>query len=283
MHIVFLLLLVSGMAITNATKKTYNSRSGGKGSFTFNTVFTLAAMTFFVVTAKHPLDFSLRLVPYSLAFALSYGSTIMFLFKAIQCGPLPLTSLASSYSLVIPTLYALVFLKEPASASLFIGIAFLLISLFLINARKSDTPISLQWIIYAFLAFLGNGICSTVQKIQQMHFEGGNKNEFMIMALIVVFLFLLIISLIKEKEVMVPCLKVGWYWMIFCGAANGMINFFSMTLVNMMPASVLYPLISAGGIITNSLVSRFIYKEKMSRQQYIGVLMGIISVVFLNL
>ena len=71
--------------------------------------------------------------------------------------------------------------------------------------------------------------------------------------------------------------------MICCGAANGMINFFSMTLVNMMPASVLYPLISAGGIITNSIVSRFIYKEKMSKQQYIGVLMGIISVVFLNL
>ena len=283
MEIALLLLLVCGMAITNATKKSYNTRSAGKGSFTFNTVFTLAATLFFLVTAKHPLSFSLKLVPYSLAFALAYGTTIMCTFKAIQCGPLPLTSLATSYSLVIPTFYGLLFLKEPAGIWLYIGIAFLLISLFLINAKKSDTPISMKWALYAIFAFIGNGACSTVQKIQQMHFDGANKNEFMIMALIVVFIFLSLIALTKEKEDIRPCLKVGIGWMVICGATNGLINLLSITLVNMLTASLLYPMISAGGIIANSVISRFVYKEKMSRMQYAGVFMGIISVIFLNL
>ena len=50
-----------------------------------------------------------------------------------------------------------------------------------------------------------------------------------------------------------------------------------------MAASLMFPLISAGGIILTYIVSRFAYKEKLSLNQNIGVVLGVAAVIFLNL
>jgi len=71
--------------------------------------------------------------------------------------------------------------------------------------------------------------------------------------------------------------------MALCGLANGIVNLFTMILSNTMPASVMFPLISGGGIILSTIVSIVLYKEKLNTYQFIGLLMGIASVVFLNL
>jgi multidrug transporter EmrE-like cation transporter len=72
--------------------------------------------------------------------------------------------------------------------------------------------------------------------------------------------------------------------MMLCGAANGAVNLFVILLsTNKMNPSLMFPLISAGGIVITSLVSIFVYKEKLSLLQYIGVVMGIGAIVFMNL
>jgi drug/metabolite transporter (DMT)-like permease len=131
--------------------------------------------------------------------------------------------------------------------------------------------------------FVANGGCTVIQKIQQIAFVGEYKNEFMILALAFVVAFLLILTLVKEHKDIKLYAKCGWHAGLACGVANGAVNLFVLMLTNMTSVSLMFPLISAGGVIVTYLVSRFLYKEKLTRAQFIGFIIGTISVVFLNL
>ena len=64
---------------------------------------------------------------------------------------------------------------------------------------------------------------------------------------------------------------------------NGVVNLFVMILSGIMPVSIMFPMVSAGGIIVTYLVSRFYYKEKLTKMQFAGFLTGLASIVFLNI
>jgi multidrug transporter EmrE-like cation transporter len=45
----------------------------------------------------------------------------------------------------------------------------------------------------------------------------------------------------------------------------------------------MYPVISAGGTIAISLTSLFIYREKLTKQQLVGLGLGVLAIIALNL
>ena len=49
-----------------------------------------------------------------------------------------------------------------------------------------------------------------------------------------------------------------------------------------MPVSLMFPLVSAGGLIITYAVSKFLYKETLSKTQFIGFVFGLAAVIFLN-
>lgn len=75
----------------------------------------------------------------------------------------------------------------------------------------------------------------------------------------------------------------GWYLSLGCGALNAMVNLFVMILTGLMNVSLMFPLMSVGGIVVTFIVSKVFYKEKLSTAQHIGFLLGIGAIVFLNL
>ena len=270
------------MSAQNITKKMFTQKNGGKGVYFFGLMASFAAMLFFVVISSG-FEWNSGLILYAVLFAVSYATTTVFGVAAIACGSLSITSLITSYSLMIPTLYGLIFLKDPISVGLILGIALLLISLFLVNHKEESSPFNMKWVVYVFLAFAGSGMCSLVQKLQQVEFNGGYKNEFMILSLALVVLFLSVFVFAKEQNEIKTTFKAGWYIALGFGAANGMVNLLVMILSNMMPVSLMFPLISAGGIIITYLISKFLYKEQLTKKQFIGFLIGLASVVFLNI
>ena len=229
------------------------------------------------------LEWNPAIIPYSVAFAIFFGMAIVFGTFAVSCGPLSFTALVTSYSLILPTFFGLFFLKESLRFSLIPGLILLFLSIYLINRKNETIPVTPRWILYAVLLFIGNGSCSAVQKLQQSVFKGEYKNEFMFLALVLVFTALLILTLLREREELLPCLKCGWWMGLGYGVVNGLCNFLTIVLANRLPASLMFPTISAGGVVATFFVSTLFYKEKLSRQQIIGFAIGAVSVVLLNL
>lgn len=275
--------VVIGLSLQHITKKAYNQKINGKGVISFSALSSGIAALFFIFQIKFPFQFDSALIPYAIIFGLGFGSCVVCSILAILNGSLSLTSLITSYSLIIPTLYGIIFLEEETSKFLIIGLILLFISLFLINFVKGDTKISFKWLIYVTVAFIGNGVCSTAQKVQQEDFGGKFKAEFMSVSLIIVVCVLLVYALFTEKKDIKTSIKKGFLPVIVCGLANGIVNLFVMILSVRMKASVMFPLISAGSIILTYLISRIYYKEKLNKLQNAGFILGVTSVVFLNL
>lgn len=291
MNTILLISVIAGVSLQSIFKKAFNNKING-GAFIFSALSSLFAGLMFFIMGIGNFNFEKGMIIYSVLFALSYASGLIFSILAITHGSLALTSLFISYSLIIPTFWGIIFLNEPIGKTLIWGILLLCISIALVNLKKSNikniaseekTKFSFKWGLYVFLAFLGNGMCSTVQKLEQEAFNGAGKNEFMLLALGIVFVSMFLVSLRTEKEIIGPCVKSGFLLMALCGLSNGIVNLFVMILSNTMPASVMFPIISAGGIIATAIVSVFFYKEKLNIYQVAGLVLGVISVVLLNM
>ena len=169
------ILLILGIILATAThrvaSKTYTNKVRG-GAFTFSIFNIGAALIIFAVFGGFSFDFPPSLWVYAIAFSAVYLIAAVCVLLAITEGSLALTSLVVAYSPIIPTVYGLIFLNETASLTLFLGIIFLAVSLFLINLKKDtgEVKITFKWIIFVVLGFVGDGVKSTMLKTQHISF-----------------------------------------------------------------------------------------------------------------
>ena len=220
----------------------------------------------------------------AIGFAVTYMIACVGLHYAILTGPLSITTLFSSYSLLIPTLYGLLVCNERITLNLLFGILLLLLSVFFVYRETGEEKkITGRWLFWSILAFVGNGGCSVLQKVQQDFSGGLYGNEFMVVALTVSLIGMFIFALAVERTDIRKNLKKGIATYTVCGISNAIVNFLVLYLVNHLPSSVMFPVITAGGIVITTLISILCYHEKLSSFQYIGIIFGVGSVVFLNL
>ena len=258
----------------------------------------LAAACFFAGSCLFQgFSFEWGALPYSLLFALAVTTCHITSVVALGCGSLALTSLISSYSLMFPTLYGFVRFKDPVYVSQLIGIVLLLVSLYMTNMVKKETPVTAQdkaeqnekkrnfgkWLIMAVLMAVSNGMCTIVQKEEQVAFDGAYKNEFMLVALLSSCVVLLVIGMIKERRDLKSVLKLGALPAVLTGAANGATNLLVMIVTATIATSIFFPVISGGGMVLAYIISVTLFKEKFTTMQKVGILLGIASLVFLNL
>lgn len=135
MQYLTLIITIVIMSSQNILIKQYNVKSRNRNSFLFSAVSSLFAMLFFMISSGSDLRFTLQFVPYSIGFAAAYALALVGQNLAIASDPLSISSLVNSYSLIIPTLYGILFLKESLKPTAYVGIALLLISLYFINIR----------------------------------------------------------------------------------------------------------------------------------------------------
>lgn len=284
-----MLYLLSATLLNGATpalRKLFNKSS----VLLFSAISTFGACIFFVFSAKFKIDFSSALLPYSMLFAITYATNTYFSLLALKMGNLMITGLVFSFSLLIPTFFGLVAYNEESGITFWLGLLLLCASLLLINfkpsvqkEKKQNKKLNIKYLVALIIGCVTNGCCSTIQTAEQKAFSGRYKSEFMIVALLLASIALFVLSLVNEREHYTGDCKQAISLGSFYGISNGMLNLFVMFSVNSFPASIVFPIIGAGGIVINSVIAVFFFKEKYTHLQYLGMLLGICSVVFLNL
>lgn len=284
MQYLVLVFLIFTMTLASVFRQRYTDRCKG-GTFFFNCIVALLAMLVFLAVNRD-WNYSIKLLPYSAGFAAAYVSASIFMLLAIRYGSFGKTSLIISFSLLIPTLYGLLFLDEALNATKIVGLVLLVISLILTNYEKDSSRVTVRWVVFVILAFVGNGMCSTVQKMEQVAFSDGvGKDLFMIVAFAISAVAMLVCSLTvpSERAGISQSVKKGWLPAILCGIATGLTNYLATWLNPRIPASILFPVLSAGGIVLGFLYSTLLLKEKFGRRQTVGFAVGTVSIVLLNL
>lgn len=281
MNLFYLTSIVLGLSLQGVMRKVYDNKVNG-GLYFFNMLSALTSLLFFVITSGG-MNFESEVLVYSFLFAVSYCTHLVFSLLAIKWGSLSFTSLMISFSLIMPTMYGVIFLNENVGKGFYLGLLFLIVSLIMITGKSEKVPITLKWIIAAIFTLVTNGMCTIIQKIQQVKFVGAYKNEFMIYALVIVMVCMVGLSMIKEHNKIIYYAKKGYIPALLCGIFYALVNLYVMILSGRMNTSVMFPLISAGGIVVTYLISKFVFKEDLSKKQFWGLILGICSVIFLNI
>ena len=293
----FLLIVTVFLSMSQSIFKKEFTKRCSSGIFSFTALACLSALPVFLLTLDG-FVLSWRLIAYSLGFSVAYLLASVLGTLALRYGSFATTTLIFSYSTLIPTVYGIVALGEVPTTMMYIGFVLLVFSLFLTNYQKDkkaqETTLAKErrhsdtflWFVFLLLSFLGNGMCSTVQKIASADplLGEGQTAAFMVVALTVNTVVMAIVSLVAEKpKVIKQALSRTWLIAVLSGLLNGLLNFLVIYLNGRLPASVLFPVISGGGVVLTFLYAIAVYRERFKLWQTVGFVLGIASIICLNL
>ena len=290
MDILFLVLYVGMNSSQFIFSSLYNRRQKNADPYLCTLLIGATVLAFYAVYGQFKFSYDDTTLLYGLLFGGAYCVGYIFQIKALKVGSVSLTSLLLSYSLLVPILFGVFYYQDSVGVLFWVGLALLLVALFLVNFNPSEkkTPSAdkknkLLWLLFAMLSFCGNAACIICATMQQKLTGGGHRFEFMTYAMALVIVVNLVLTLINNKKtgVTLPSLKRGWWCAVILGLLNGATNLCYMILAarNNIPVSLLNCFNSGGSLLLTFILARVIFKEKLRPMQLVGFLIGVVSVV----
>ena len=255
-------------------------------SILYNCLQLTSVFVFWCVLYLFDFSFDVRVLPYSLLFATCFTVCNIGIITALRNGPMTLTSLFNSLSLIVTTVWGFVFWDDEVTMKVLLGLVLVVVSIFLClyTGKKEEKKISLKWIIFTLMAFFGNAGCSIVQRTQQIHFDGQYKYMLMTFATFLSALVCLMIYLCGDKTQSKDILKNSWYFPVTAGSCNVVLNLFVMFLAtSSLSPSFIYPVIGVGGLMVVTIFSLFVFREKLKWRQWFGIFFGAAATVLLSI
>lgn len=265
----------------------FNRRNEGKKDTSAFYNFLLMASVFVCWSVYYAFDFGFnaKVLPYSLLFAFCYTLCNLGIINALKNGPSTLTSLFVSLSMLLTTIWGFIFWGDKVTVPVAIGLCLVVVSMSLcLYTGKEDKKISLKWLLFVVLAFLGNAGCSIVQRTQQMQFDGEYAGMLMAFATLFSCVVCCLIWLKSNKSDSKTMLKGSWHFPVVAGAANMLLNYFVilLALTNLSP-SLIYPVIGVGSLAVVIMFSLFAFKEKLKWWQWLGLGIGAVATLLLSI
>lgn len=296
MSIPLTLILSLAAALGGSIAKKYYTDKGPtglSGGFVFNAVGCLSAAVILLCWGGFGAS-SVFTIVLGVAFGAVTALQGITNIAALQVGPMSYTSVIISFSTLISSLSGVMFFDESLGWAQIVGMVLMLASFVL--AAKSDVDekkANLKWLFLCLIAFVATGGIGVMQKVHQSSEYRDELNAFLIIAFVSsAVLCAFFAALMKrresrfadEKEKGKNGKRQVWLLlgiMIASGACVAVNNKFNLYLSGVMDSAVFFPIVNGGGLVLTTLAAVLLFKEKLSTKQWIGVVLGIASVVFL--
>lgn len=220
--------------------------------------------------------------------SLGVGFVITFLFSGISTkkNGMAVTSLANNLSLVIPVLFGLFFMSQSNNLSITItaGLILAFVAIYLFNpaVNKNENKGSYWALIAVFVCY---GLTNTTFSYlnASLSFQVGGTISFMLMALVgsIVASFIVLNYQLFTNQLVINKQS------ILAAIPLGLPNFFSFYFLlkaldfYKSELAIVLPVYNIGVIAATALVAWVFFKEKLSKNQLIGLLIGITSIILL--
>ena len=240
-------------------------------------------------------DFSLNDVLNSewLYHAMIIGTLFIIVFNFYAFGTqkvgIAVTTVANKMSLIIPVCAALILYPNEEFTSLK-GIAFILalVGIYLSSTKAGKLSFDKKYLWLIILVFVGQGISDAIfNDFAQSFKEVLEKESYLF------FMTLFIIASISGMLMLLGKSFKGRNSLklksIFWGVIFGIPNFFSLLFFLRalsdpnLNSSIVFPLVSMGVIVSSSFMGMLVFKEKLSGNNWIGILLSICAIYIFSL
>lgn len=224
-----------------------------------------------------------------------YGAVFLgFLFIAVfnlmaftaQRNGLSVASVAGKMSVIIPVIFGIYAYNESLGFQKIFGIILALFGVYLTSIKsKSSLKIGRSlWL--PFLLFIGSGVIDTsIKYIETTHVP---KNGIPIFSASIFGIAALIGSVILAYKVITKTFQFN-IKNVFGGAILGVINYYSIFFLlkalqfEGLESSTVFTVNNVAIVMASTLVGLFLFKEKISKKNWFGILLAIISILLVTL
>ena len=234
-------------------------------------------------------------VPYILAlcYAVCTLASQLCLMKAVELGSVSISSLFYSCGFIIPTLWGNIYYDEGINLPHILGFLLIISSFFLSTTKSEKVKFNWKWLLAALGGTLFSGLVGVIQKLFTNNYSQYSLDYFLYTAFVFILLIngalLVFLSIIqhknffkKEKESSANAsTKKIILFTILLGVCIGLANKVNTYLSGVFPSIISFPVINGGAILTTSLFSWLIFKEKLTLKQWIGIFIGLTGIILL--
>jgi drug/metabolite transporter (DMT)-like permease len=231
-------------------------------------------------------DFSLNYILKSdwLYHSMYIGALFIIIFNfyafGIQKAGVAVTTVANRMSLIIPVCAALILYPEENTFTLIKGIAFFLAltGIYLSSTKAGKLSFDKKYLWLIILVFVGQGISDSIfNDFVQKFPNEGNYLFFMVLFFMASISGILILSgrSIRTRS---PLQLKSIFWGVIFGIPNFFSLIFLLKALGSISSSIVFPLVGMGVVISSSLIGLLLFQEKLTRSNWIGILLSICAI-----
>lgn len=210
-------------------------------------------------------------------------SGIFFFFSflyyqiSVKKNGVALSGTFSKLGILIPMIFSIFLWQEYPSTIQWVGISLSLLSILIVNLSfQSVKKFSFNKTI--FLLFVFGGLAEFSNKIYQKYALNDYKAIFLLGIFLSAFLISFFYTKNQKEEYKLKELLTGFA----VGIPNLFSSYFLILVLEKLPASIVFPIFSAGTIVFINIGSYFIFKENMSHKNKFAILLVIIALLLIN-
>lgn len=205
---------------------------------------------------------------------------------AMQGAAMVLVSMFEMAGLLVPCITGSFLFSEPLTTTHILGLLGCIFSAFLLTGgeKQKKSALSAKAWLLLLACLLSNGGIMLTQKVFAVSLPDGNVAAFHFWA----FLFSGLFSAVLYKQAgrmrSAPAkisLRLGLYGVVL-SAAMLVISMLSTLASEVIPAVVLFSMSNGGGLLLCTLISAFVYKEKITFKMVAGLLLGVAALMMIN-
>ena len=228
---------------------------------------------------------SAGLTPPTVGFAtvagLSYGISYLVYLRALRLFGVGITTTAVRLTVMPAVAASILYWGEQPSVARLAGIVIASLALPLLTLRARPTDIGRAgsgwlWLTSMFLIF---SVTPLVAKAFQESGPSGAQPVFVAVWFAIACLVGIVVGLYQRLRPTRDDLVIG----SILGLANGGGTLAMMFALSWLPASVLFPIATAGAVVVAVVSGAWVWGEKLSRPAWAGVFLATVSLLLVNL
>ena len=200
--------------------------------------------------------------------------------KSTQNIGVSVTTVANKMSLIMPVMFSIIVLHDAVNVVKVIGIVLALLAVYLTTKSDNRSAVDKRFIVYPFIVFIGSGIIDTLFKYNDEFTLGDNGLEPFVSWIFITSsllgLIVLIYKYVREKSLPDRNSIIAGFILVF---PNYFSIYFLLKSLNIgMEGSVVIPLNNISIVAVSALSGIFIFREKGTKSNIIGLLLAIIAI-----
>jgi drug/metabolite transporter (DMT)-like permease len=250
---------------------------------TWNYLFAIGLSAFFFKPDFSTINLTV-ISPIYVALGVLLPAIFLIQGYAVQQTGLARTDIAQRLSLFISLCAAYFLFNESFDRLKYVGLIVGFMAIIFTIYRKSGSPFSKHTWWYLLLVFVGFGAIDVLFKlVSQITVIPYTTSLFLIFCIAFVFSLFYILYLAITKKTKIQFIN------FFCGCVLGFFNFGNILFylkahraMSEQPSTV-FAAMNIGVIIAGSLIGIILFKERLSKLNYVGLILALIAIVLITL